>query len=217
MQDAFRLVRHRLPFPIQEIHFDNGIEFLNAHMLRFWPTLAPGVRLSRNRPGFKNDSRFVEQKNFTLVRAYLGYRRYDTVAQTRAINYLYELMGLYYNLFQPVMRLQEKTQVILNGQPKIKRRYDTPKTPFQRLCDSAALDQAQKSALTQLRQAINPRQLRREILALIDEIKSMPNAAPGDIQDVFQTLSCYRPYWQKGDWDVRLDYHLTEVMRFSSS
>jgi hypothetical protein len=212
MQDAFRLVRHRLPFPIQEIHFDNGIEFLNAHMLRFWPTLAPGVRLSRNRPGFKNDSRFVEQKNFTLVRAYLGYRRYDTVAQTRAINYLYELMGLYYNLFQPVMRLQEKTQVILNGQPKIKRRYDTPKTPFQRLCDSAALDQAQKSALTQLRQAINPRQLRREILALIDEIKSMPNAAPGDIQDVFQTLSCYRPYWQKGDWDVRLDYHLMQPL-----
>ena len=215
MQDACRVIRHRLPFPIKNIHFDNGVEFLNAHMLRFWPTLVPGIRLSRNRPWCKNDSRFVEQKNFTLVRAYLGYGRYDTVAQTRAINYLYELMDLYYNLFQPVMRLQEKTRVIVNGKPKIRRRYDTPQTPFQRLCASEILDESQKSALKQLRQAINPRQLRRDILALIDEIKSMPNARPDEVQSVFYTLSCYRPYLQKGDWDVRLDYHLTQPLPFT--
>ena len=217
MQDAFRIIRHRLPFPIKEVHFDNGVEFLNAHMLRFWPTLVPGVRLSRNRPWRKNDSRFVEQKNFTLVRAYLGYERYDTVAQTRAINYLYELMGLYYNLFQPVMRLQKKTRVLVNGKPKIKRRYDTAQTPFRRLCASQALDESQKSAIEQLRQAINPLQLRREILALIDEIKSMPNASPDEVQSVFYTLSCYRPYLQKGDWDVRLDYHLTKPLPLTLS
>lgn len=212
MQDAFRIAHHRLPFAIKEIHFDNGAEFLNEHMLHFWPALVPGVRLSRNRPWCKNDSRFVEQKNFTLVRAYLGYGRYDTVAQTRAINYLYELMGLYYNFFQPVMHLQEKTRILIDGHSVIKRRYDTPKTPFQRLCDTKALDDSQKSALNQLRQAINPRQLRREILDLIEEIKSMPNACPGEIQNVFDTLSCYRPYLTKGDWDVRLDLHLTQPL-----
>jgi hypothetical protein len=212
MQDAFRVARHRLPFAIKEIHFDNGVEFLNEHMLRLWPALVPGVRLSRNRPWCKNDSRFVEQKNFTLVRAYLGYGRYDAVAQTRAINYLYELMGLYYNLFQPVMRLQEKTRVLIDGQSVIKRRYDTPKTPFQRLCHTKVLDDSQKAALNQLRQAINPRQLRREILDLIKEIKSMPNAKPGEVHSVFDTLSCYRPYLTKGDWDVRVDLHLTQPL-----
>ena len=215
MTDAFRVIAHRLPFPIKEIHFDNGSEFLNAHMLRFWPTLVPDVHLSRNRPWRKNDSRFVEQKNFTLVRAYLGYKRYDTVAQTRAINYLYELMGLYYNLFQPVMRLQEKTCVIVNGKPKVKRRYDTAKTPFRRLCASGILDDSQKSALKQLRRAINPLQLKRDILALIDEIKSMHNARPDDVQSVFYTLSRYRPYLQKGDWGVRLDFHLTQPLPFT--
>jgi hypothetical protein len=157
----------------------------------------------------------VEQKNFTLVRAYLGYKRYDTVAQTRAINYLYELMGLYYNLFQPVMRLQEKTCVIVNGKPKIKRRYDTAKTPFRRLCASGILDDSQKSAIKQLRRAINALQLKRDILALIDEIKSMHNARPDEVQSVFYTLSRYRPYLQKGDWDVRLDFHLTQPLPFT--
>jgi hypothetical protein len=212
MMDAFRVFRHRLPFSIKQIHFDNGAEFLNGHMLRFWPDLVPNVRLSRNRPWRKNDSRFVEQKNFTLVRTYLGYRRYDTVAQTRAINHLYELMGLYYNLFQPVMRLQEKTRVMVNGQTKIRRRHDTPKTPLQRLCDSGVLDDVQMSALKQLRSAINPLELRRQILALIDEIKSMPNAKPGQVPHVYLTLSCYRPYIPRGGWDVRLDYHLTQPL-----
>jgi len=156
----------------------------------------------------------VEQKNFTLVRAYLGYGRYDTVAQTRAINYLYELMDLYYNLFQPVMRLQEKTLVLVDGQPKVRRRYDTAKTPFQRLCASEILDESQKSALKQLRHAINPRQLRRDILALIDEIKSMPNARPNEVQSVFYTLSCYRPYLQK---DLLLEVKRSNVNKLIES
>jgi len=213
MHDAFRMTHHRLPFPIREIHSDNGSEFLNAHLLRFWSRLDPRIQLSRNRPWRKNDSRFVEQKNYTLVRAYLGYGRFDTVAQTRAINYLYELMGLYYNLFQPVMRLVEKTWSPDDQQPpRLKRRYDQPLTPFQRLCATGALDQAQQAAILQLQQALNPRQLRRDILALIEEIKALPNTPPNEQPDVFQTLSNYRPYTQKGAWDTRLDLHLTKPL-----
>ena len=190
MQDAFCVLNHRLPFPIREIHTDNGSEFLNGHMLRFWPKLVPGILLTRNRPWRKNDSRFVEQKNFSLVRAYLGYKRYDTVAQTWAINYLYELMGLYYNLFQPVMRLKERTWVQTDGhRPKIIRRYDDPCTPLARVCDLRILSQEQQDGIEQLRRAINPRRLRREILELIAQIKAMPNAAPGDVQTVMHTLS----------------------------
>jgi hypothetical protein len=211
MHDAFRILKHRLPFAIREIHTDNGPEFLNGHMLRFWPQLVPGIKLTRNRPWCKNDSRFVEQKNFSLVRAYVGYRRYDTVEQTWAINYLYELMGLYYNLFQPVMRLKEKTLVKREGyRPKIARRYDDPCTPLARVNASGVLSPEQQDSIDQLRRAINPLRLRREITELIAQIKTMPNATPDEVQNVFNTLSRYRPFIKKGEWHPRLGFHLTQ-------
>jgi hypothetical protein len=211
MHDAFRNLLHRIPFPIQEIHTDNGSEFLNDHMLHFWSQENPEVVLTRNRPWCKNDSRFVEQRNFTLVRAYLGYERLDTVAQTRAINYLYELMDRYYNLFQPIMRVHEKTWIEVEGQrAKIRRRYDKAQTPFQRLCATNALSDAQLERIAQVHYDLNPLWLRRTILNLVDEIKAMPNAIPGEQQPVLLALSNYRPYTVKGGWDVRLDFHLTQ-------
>jgi hypothetical protein len=108
MRDAFLVFLSRLPFPIKEIHPDNGSEFFNHHMVRFWGKRVQGVTLSRSRPYHKNDNPRVEQKNSTLVRAYLGYERLDTVAHVLAVNQLYDKMWVYYNLFQPVMHLVEK-------------------------------------------------------------------------------------------------------------
>lgn len=70
MEDAFRRILVHLPFPVREIHPDNGSEFFNHHLLRFWKDTVQGLQLSRSRPYKKNDNRFVEQKNSTLVRAY---------------------------------------------------------------------------------------------------------------------------------------------------
>ena len=189
MRDGFRRILHRLPFPVEEIHPDNGQEFLNHHLLRFWQGRTPPVPLSRSRPYHKNDNRFVEQKNDTLVRAYLGYQRLDTVEQTCLLNRLYDRMWLYYNFFQPVMRLTEKTVVPRPGQhPRIRRRFDEAQTPFDRLCATGVLEQERRQALQQLRDQTNPRQLREEIYHLIDELFALPPAAPGSTQDVYQTL-----------------------------
>jgi hypothetical protein len=132
VQDAFERSLARLPFEVLEVHPDNGSEFLNDHLLRFWKDIAKIEHLSRSRAWHKNDNRFVEQKNDSLVRRYLGYDRLDTVAQTNQLNQLYELMGLYYNGFQPVMRLAEK--IVLpahNGRgTRLKRRFDEARTPF---------------------------------------------------------------------------------------
>jgi len=179
----------RLPFPVRQIHPDNGSEFFNHHLLRFWREKVPGVSLSRSRPYHKNDNRFVEQKNDTLVRAYLSHERLDTVAQTLALNHLYDKMWVYYNLFQPVMRLTEKTVVQQEGQPtRVKRRYGPARTPFDRLCATDVLLPQHHQQLQALRNRIDPRQLRQEIHDLIDFIFSLPNAVPGIIEDVHQTL-----------------------------
>jgi len=75
MEAGFRQILARLPFRVVELHLDNGPEFLNHHLVRIWGEEITGLRLSRSRPYHKNDNRFVEQKNDTLVRAYLGQAR----------------------------------------------------------------------------------------------------------------------------------------------
>jgi hypothetical protein len=188
MQDAFRRVLARLPFPVLEIHPDNGSEFLSAHMLRFWQQW-PHIRLSRSRPWHKNDNPRVEQKNYTLVRAYLGYERLDSVAQTVALNHLYDRLWLYYNFFQPVLHLTEKT-VIRNpdGSTRVKRKYDPAKTPLDRLCATEAILPTHAEQLRAWRDDVNPRQLRQEIQEHLDRLWTLPGAQPGVTEDVYQTL-----------------------------
>jgi hypothetical protein len=188
MEDGFGRILARLPFAVQEVHPDNGSEFFNNHILRFWDGLKPKPHLSRSRPYHKNDNRFVEQKNATLVRAYLGYDRLDTVAHTLAVNRLYDKMWVYYNLFQPVMRLKEKIWIRQGQSSRATRRFDQAATPFDRLCATKAISQERKEQLTALRDHTNPRQLRQEIYDLIDAIATLPGAVPGVTEDVRQAL-----------------------------
>jgi len=189
MQAAFRSILQRLPFAVREIHPDNGNEFFNHHLVRFWEDAVKGLHLSRSRPYHKNDNPFVEQRNAKPVRAYLGYDRLDTVAQTRAVNLLFDKLWIYYNLFQPVMRTVEKTVVSIPGQRnKLKRRYDQPRTPFERLCETSALSATRRNQLQALRDQTNPLQLREDIYALIDYIFSLPGAQPGQTEDVYELV-----------------------------
>ncbi len=94
MRDAFQRILTRFPFPILEIHPDNGSEFFDHHMPRFWNEAIPAVQLSRSRPYPKRDNRFAEQKNSSLVRGYLGHDRLDSVPQTVAVNRLYHMIDV---------------------------------------------------------------------------------------------------------------------------
>lgn len=112
------------------------------------------------------------------------------MAQTLLLNDLYEKMGWYYNLFQPVMRVVAKVVIpAREGRPaRVRRRYDPPRTPFDRLCETEAISGAERERLMALRESINPRTLRKEIYALRDALFSLPNAAQGVTENVHQTL-----------------------------
>jgi hypothetical protein len=161
MQEGFRRIQGRVPFAIKELHPDNGPEFFNDHMVRFWGEEITGLLLSRSRPYHKNDNRWVEQKNDTLVRAYLGNGRLDTDQQVAALNELYDLMWVYYNLFQPVLHLTEKQYLEEDG--KVRRKWDLARTPYERLKQSAALSAQEQQRLDRLYTQTNPRELRTEI------------------------------------------------------
>lgn len=189
MRDAFERILQRLPFAVRELHPDNGSEFLNHHLLRYWPDAMPGVALSRSRPYQKNDNRFVEQKNGSLVRAYLGQQRLDTVAHTEALNRFYEGMWVYYNCFQPVMRLSAKEVLpTTNGIPQVRRRFDEARPPLDRLLATNTLSTKQAAELKLLRRDTNPRQLLKELYQLRDSLLELPLATPGQSEDVHLTL-----------------------------
>lgn len=172
MEGGFRRILARLPFPVRELHSDNGSEFLNNHLVRIWGEEITGLTLSRSRPYQKNDNRFVEQKNATLVRAFLGQIRLDTPAHTDALNALYDQMWVYYNVFQPVLRLREKA----HSEQRIIRRWDTAQTPLARLLTTAVVTAVERLRLERIRTSINPRTLRRQIYHDLERLLGQPVA-----------------------------------------
>jgi hypothetical protein len=215
MKAAFECILVRLPFAVLEIHPDNGSEFFNHHLLRFWREAIHGVDLSRSRPNNKNDNRKVEQKNSTQVRAYFGYERFDTVAQTIVLNLIYDKMWLYYNLFQPVMHLTEKIVVPVEGRTaRVIRHYDQAPTPFDRLCATNAISDENRQRLQALRDQTNPRQLRQEIYNLLDYLFTLPCAVPGATEDIYETLAIPLTLPTKGeDNPVTLSFDRTISLR----
>lgn len=172
MQQGFERIIERIPFSIVELHPDNGSEFFNHHLVRFWKEKVVGVQLSRSRPYHKNDNRNVEQKNATLVRKYFGTVRLDTPEQVAAMNALYEQLWLYYNLFQPVMHLSEK----IVGTEAIQRKWDTAQTPYQRLLATGTLSAEQQTRLQTLYEQTNPLRLREEIVRALDALWEMASS-----------------------------------------
>lgn len=152
MEAGFRRRLGRLPFPVRQLRPDNGGEFFNNHLVRFWGEGITGLKLSRSRP---------YHKNATLVRAYLGYGRLDTPAQAQALEQLYAQLWVYYTLFQPVLHLIGKE--VTPGRRR--RGWDTAATPYQRLVATGVLGDAWRATLDARHAQTNPRRLRRAIYA----------------------------------------------------
>ena len=161
--EALADIETTLPFDLRGIDSDNGAEFINNHLVRYCSEHK--ITFTRSRPYRKNDSCFVEQKNWTVVRQSVGYLRYDTDREQKVLNELYGYLRLYVNFFQPQMRLIEKTR---NG-ARVHKRYDSARTPFRRLLDSD-IPGARQKALSELFETLNPVQLKRDIARCQDRL-----------------------------------------------
>lgn len=154
-------VESRLIFPILGFDCDNGSEFLNYHLVRYFTDrpIAP-VSFTRSRPYHKNDNAFVEQKNWTHVRQLLGYERFDKRELMPVINDLYaNEWSLFNNFFRPNMKLIKKIRV----NSKYVKYYDKPKTSCQRLIESSLISDDAKSYLRNTLVSLNPFSLKKQI------------------------------------------------------
>jgi len=109
-------------------------------------------------------------------------------------------MWVYYSFLQPVVRLVEKTLIpAVEGRPAgTKRRYDQARTPFDRLCETDAINQNERDRLQTLREGTNPRKLRQEIYQLIDYLFSLSSAVQGRTENVHETLVFPLTFYEKG-------------------
>jgi transposase InsO family protein len=162
---AFKTMIARCPVPFREVHSDNGPEFVNMALITCFGEELAHITQTRGRKGHSNDNRFVEQKNDTLVRAYLGHLHFYTHQHVQMLNDLYERMGPYYNLFQPVLRQIERKAVPLpDGTVRIVRKQDVAATPLTRLLRAKPpISRRVAEQLIQQRESINPLALHREI------------------------------------------------------
>jgi hypothetical protein len=101
----------------------------------------------------------VEQKNWSVVRRLIGYDRYNSRAALEALNRVYNLLRLYVNFFQPVMKLATKTR---HG-ARVHKIYDTARTPYQRLLESGVLTEAKKQELAATYHGLDPVLLLKQI------------------------------------------------------
>lgn len=154
---AIVVVRQRLPFRLLGLDSDNGSEFINANLLRYCQQ--EEITFTRSRAYKKNDQAHVEQKNWTHVRHFAGYGRYEGQTALAALTALYASLRLYMNFFQPTFKLMGKEQV--GG--KVRKRYDTARTPYQRVLECPAVSAETKTQLQALYETLNPAALLRDI------------------------------------------------------
>ena len=162
--EALRAIIARFPFDVAGIDSDNGSEFINDIMLRYCKENE--ITFTRSRPYKKNDSCFVEQKNYSVVRRNVGYLRYDTDKELRTLNELYIYLDSYVNYFQPVLKLVSKIRV----GSKVTKKYDKAKTPFRKVLDSEHVDDKIKESLKREYDSLNPAELKRKIARLQDKL-----------------------------------------------
>jgi hypothetical protein len=164
---SLHMVSRRLPFKLRELHSDNGSEFLN-HKLLAW-CHREGVSFTRGRSYRKNDQAYVEQKNWQTVRRIVGYDRLESKDALSLLQQMYSCLRLQANFFRPVRKLVGKERI----GAKVVKHYDDPRTPYQRLSASGALNEEEKADLKAVYLKINPALLRDRIEQLQRKLWSL--------------------------------------------
>jgi hypothetical protein len=160
-------IENAIPFPLRGFDCDNGSEFLNHHLLRYFTENGKNTKFTRSRPYKKNDNAHVEQKNWTQVRNLFGYDRFENKLLVELMNDLYSNeWALFNNYFKPSQKLIEKSKI----NSKYIKKYDIPKTPYLRVMESNDVTKEKKEFLEKTYKELNPFKLKETIESKLKEI-----------------------------------------------
>lgn len=173
--EQIRDVEAHLPFDLIGADSDNGGEFINYHLVDYLQKRERPVGFTRSRPYRKNDQAHIEQKNYTHVRQWFGYERYDNPAVWPLINTLCRgPLNQLFNYFLPTMKLESKERV----EGRTRRKYGKTATPLSRVlaCKEKEVSKETKTRLRAEKKSLNPFALRREIdrqMKIIDQQRQL--------------------------------------------
>lgn len=192
-------LRKLMPFPLLGFDSDNDSVFINETVRDY--CAATGVTFTRCRPYRKNDQAWVEQKNGSVVRRLVGYRRFEGLEAARSLAELYAASRLFVNFFQPSFKLAEKQR---DG-ARVYKRYHAPATPFQRLMDDPRTSEQTRQQLRDIAAGLDPVRLLRDIRTtqqkLVILADAVASAAPAETSppplDAF--LSSLKTLWKDGE------------------
>lgn len=168
--ESVEYIERQMPSKTKSRHSDSGSEFLNYYFLD--ETQKARIDQTRSRSGKKNDNAFVEERNGHIVRKWIGYERYDTMAHVAALNAVYERLDLYLNHFQAVRRCVKRERV----GAKYVRVYDAPQTPYARALAHKNISKLQKEKLRAEHALLNPVTLLKEIATLKTALSNVNRA-----------------------------------------
>jgi uncharacterized protein YuzB (UPF0349 family) len=151
-------MRSGTPFAWTEVHPDSGSEFINYHCLAYAENTS--LRLTRSRPYHKNDNCFVEERNGHVIRAYVGYERFDVRKTVDALNTLYDVLTPYLNHFIASRRIVSKQRI--NATWRVMRE-NTAKTPYQRVLERHDVSDDIKNNLRLEHASLNPQTMKADI------------------------------------------------------
>ena len=157
-QKSMAMIKRTMPFPWLGAHPDTGSEFINRFVVAWCKH--EGVELSRSRPGKKNDNMYVEERNGHVVRRHVGYIRLDTEKAVAALNAFYDALTPYLIHFVAVRRTIRKEKV---GSKYLRRFEKTAQTPYRRILEHPAVEEAIKEKLRREHEMLNPLVLKREM------------------------------------------------------
>jgi len=192
-------MRKLLPFALLGLDTDNDSVFMNETVRDY--CLAAGVEFTRCRPYRKNDQAWVEQKNGSVVRRAVGYRRFEGLEAAAVLARLYGAMRLFVNFFQPSFKLAAKAR---DG-AKVTKRYHPPATPCERLMTDARTNEEVRRRLATQRSTLDPVRLLQAIRAAQQELVRLADppvlgdATPPTAPTLEQFLSGLRTAWQEGE------------------
>ena len=155
--EGLEVIRRQLPVPVLGIDSDNDSAFINETLQGYCQEQQ--IEFTRSRPYQKNDQAWIEQKNGSVIRRFVGYRRFSGLIAGQCLARLYRMVRLYVNYFQPSFKLLSKTR---DG-AKIKKRYHKPATPCERLLAHASVSDAAKEALRAEIAPLDPAELLHQI------------------------------------------------------
>ena len=158
---AMETLVKRFPFKILSLHYDNGKEFMNGHLVTF-VKMHPEISFQRSRPYRKNDNAHVEQKNGSIVRGLFGEVRVDAFELRSQLASACAEWSDYFNYCRPCIMITQRAKK--DKSKGFGKRYDKPRLPAQRVLDEHVASDAREAHIKARIEKTNGIELYRFVL-----------------------------------------------------